>query len=112
MSKWFTPAEVDGLQPSFVEMLDKAREFADVPFVITSGFRSASQNASIGGAPNSAHTRGWAVDLRCSDSWVRYRIVRGLIFAGVPRIELAALHCHADADPSLHQNILWLGDDH
>jgi hypothetical protein len=111
MSKYFTELETVNLQPQLVDMLDKAREFADVPFIITSGFRSPGYNASLGGAPNSAHTRGLAVDLRCSDSWVRHKIVVGLLFAGFNRIELCPAHVHADCDPSLPQNVLILGPD-
>ena len=112
MARFFTDAEVDGLQPQLVDMLDKAREFAGVPFLITCGYRSPEHNAEIGGAPNSAHTRVLAVDLRCADSWTRFRMVRGLIFAGFNRIETAPAHVHADVDQTLPQNVFILGDDH
>ncbi len=112
MTKYFTDAEVAGLQPQLVDMLEKAREFADVPFIITSGYRTPGYNASLGGAPNSAHTRGLAVDLRCSDDWTRFRILRGLFFAGFTRIEQCPRHIHADCAPDLVQNVFILGPDH
>lgn len=34
------------------------------PMIVTSGYRNPMHNAEIGGATNSAHTRGMAVDFR------------------------------------------------
>ena len=42
--------------------LDRARADAGVPFVVTSGWRSVAHNAAIGGAGDSAHLAGHAVD--------------------------------------------------
>jgi len=111
MAKWFTPAEVDGLDPKLVEKLDLAREAAGVPFIITCGLRDADHNAEIGGAPNSAHLRGLAVDLLVVDSHTRYAVVWGLYVAGFLRIEVSNRHIHADADNSLPHPVLFLGPD-
>lgn len=37
----------------------------DRPIMVTSGYRSPEVNALVGGAPTSAHTKGWAVDFKC-----------------------------------------------
>ena len=37
----------------------------DDPIVINSGFRSKEVNKAVGGVPNSNHTTGCAVDIRC-----------------------------------------------
>lgn len=89
-------------------MLDRARGLAKVPFLITSGFRTPEQNIAAGGAPNSAHLRGLAVDLRCHSPWSRYRMVSGAYLAGFRRMVLYASdgHLHLDADPSLEQDVL------
>ena len=42
--------------------LDRARADAGVPFVVTSGWRSVAHNAAVGGAGDSAHLAGHAVD--------------------------------------------------
>ena len=111
MSKWFSDAEVAGLQPALVTKLDAAREAAGVPFIITCGLRDEQHNADIGGAPNSAHLRGLAVDLLVTDSYTRYRVVWGLYAAGFLRIECAPHHVHADLANDLPHPVLFLGPD-
>jgi zinc D-Ala-D-Ala carboxypeptidase len=111
MAKWFSDADVFGLQPELVEKLDRAREVAGVPFIITSGFRDEEHNRNLGGAPNSAHLRGLAVDLNVVDSFTRYRVVFGLLAAGFLRVEVSPRHVHADCDSSLPHPVLFLGPD-
>jgi len=36
------------------------------PLIVTSGFRCPEHNEKVGGAPNSLHTQGRAVDIICS----------------------------------------------
>jgi hypothetical protein len=40
-ARYFDEAEIAGLSPQLVEMLDRARGLAKVPFRITSGLRSS-----------------------------------------------------------------------
>jgi hypothetical protein len=108
----FDESEVVGLDPKLVEMLDAARGFAKVPFRITSGRRSATENAAAGGVMDSAHTRGLAVDLACFDSRARMRMLSGLILAGFRRIGCYDRHLHADVDESMPQDVLWVGQSH
>ncbi len=105
--KHFSEKEVEGLKPFFVSRLDVAREWAGVPFVITSGKRDAENNP---GVEDSAHLKGLAVDLRCQDSVNRYRILAGLFRAGFYRIGCYSLHIHVDADDEKPQRVVWLGD--
>lgn len=44
--------------------LEKARKFLNVPFIITSGYRSPEYNKKIGGANNSQHCKAEAVDFQ------------------------------------------------
>ncbi len=110
--KHFEPREVGGLRPELALRLDIARDIAGVPFRITSGFRSRARNKAVGGKSNSAHLRGWAVDLfvPTRSSRKRYHLVRGLFLAGFRRVVLYRdKSCvHADADPSLPQDVLVL----
>jgi len=43
--------------------LQVVRDILNKPITITSGYRSPSHNASVGGAPNSYHTKAMAVDI-------------------------------------------------
>ena len=105
----FSKAEVAGLQPALVARLDWARQVAGVPFHITSGFRTPEENEALGGAPDSAHLRGWAADIRVTSTYRRFAIVGGALKAGFPRIGVYNGHVHLDSDPSLPTRVMWTG---
>ena len=65
MPRHFTDEEVAGLRLELVEKLDRARGYAGVPFIITSGYRPPELNAAIGGVEDSEHETGEGVDLAC-----------------------------------------------
>lgn len=110
--KYFTDQEVDGLHPEVVFKLDRAREFFGYPINITCGYRSPEHNAEIGGVPNSAHTKGLAVDLKApQDPTMREKLMWALGAAGFRRIETAPRHFHADCDDSKPTPAFWIGDD-
>ena len=106
---YFTDAEVEGLDPELVELLNQARGLAGVPFVITSGRRSEESNQNAVGVKDSAHLKGLAVDLRARESLNRFKILRGLICAGFERIGLYDGHIHADIDTDKIAPVCWLG---
>lgn len=103
---YFTKREVKGLKNKLVVKLNIARDFAQVPFILTETIRK--QKSKIG-AKNSAHYRGYAVDIRCSKSRNRFKIVKALLNAGFYRIGIYDKHIHADCDPSLPKEVIWLG---
>lgn len=105
--KYFKDSEIVGLDLGLVQMLDKAREFAGIPFIITSGLRTIKKNAEVGGAPNSAHLSGKAVDLQCRNSRERFLITQALLYTGFTRIGNEKDHIHADIDISKDVNVIW-----
>ncbi len=105
--KYFKDKEIVGLDLNLVKRLDSAREIAGVPFVITSGLRTPEHSFEVGGSAGDAHTRGFAVDLRCKDSRTRFLIMKGLIMAGFRRIGDEIDHIHADIDPTLDIDVIW-----
>lgn len=80
----------------FLAELDNAREFAEVPFPINSGYRCPEHNASVGSTSRN-HTSGKAADIGCTDGPTRIRIVMGLIRAGFRRIGIGKTFIHADS---------------
>ena len=114
--KYFIPEEFtcdgkpcfDKMSQKCLKMLDDAREFADVPFTITSSWRSKSHNMEVGGKPNSAHLRGTAIDISCISSYQRLQIIKGLLDAGFTRIGIAKTFIHADCDMESPQEVMWL----
>jgi uncharacterized protein YcbK (DUF882 family) len=79
---YFKKSEIQGLQDKLVCMLDMARKYAGIPFIITSGLRTADQNQAIGGISDSAHLKGLAVDLRCNTGHERFIMIPALLSAG------------------------------
>jgi zinc D-Ala-D-Ala carboxypeptidase len=94
MAVWFTDEEVEGLTPG------------------TSGKRTVQENEAAGGVDASAHIKGVAVDLACASSRNRMKMVSALIVAGFKRIGVYDRHLHADCDPDLPQEVMWVGKSH
>lgn len=90
--KYFKPVEFMACVPScsilqmdsdFLYRLDMARAFAQVPFILTSAYRSSEYDRSKGRSGNGFHTKGLAVDVVCKDSFTRRRIIAGCIEYGL-----------------------------
>lgn len=109
MAKYFSDKEIEGLDPRLVILMDQWRDRAGIPIVITCGYRSPEHNEIVGGVENSAHTKGLAADVRCSDSATRFKLIEAAFFVGFKRIEAATKHVHVDIDETKPQNVLWLG---
>jgi len=107
--KYFKESEVIGLKHEFVTMLDKARGFAGVPFVITSGYRTPEKNSKVGGVENSTHTNGLGADIKCTDSAVRFKMIKAFLEAGFTRIGIYTAHIHVDMgkNPQYPENVVW-----
>ena len=105
MTKYFKEVEykMDG---DFLAKLDKAREFAKVPFVINSAYRIPEHPESIKN-PTSSHIKGLAVDIRTTDSRTRYRVLNALIHVGFNRIGIADTFIHVDDDKDKSQQVIW-----
>jgi len=112
--KYFKLSEFDdapgtgkNMKKDFLTKLDKARAIADVPFNITSGYRSKETNKRVGGVSTSSHLKGLAADISCKDSSTRQKIVSALIQAGFTRIGIADTFIHCDTDKDKNDAI-WL----
>lgn len=57
---------------AFIMKLQKLRTLLGKPIRITSGYRCAAYNKSIGGAQKSLHVEGMAVDIVCLSASERY----------------------------------------
>jgi len=117
MSRYFSPGEfercspackIDDVDESFLVRLDVAREFAGVPFVLNSAFRTPEYEVSKGRSGFSAHCEGRAVDIRCLTDEQRAKIVAGLLAAGFDRIGIAPRFIHVDDSKSKRHPRIWL----
>tara|TARA_R110000851_G_scaffold183607_4_gene332903 strand:+ start:266 stop:589 length:324 start_codon:yes stop_codon:yes gene_type:complete len=105
MSKYFKNIE-DNMNVDFLCKLDEAREFAGIPFIINSAYRSADHPLSIKN-PTSSHIKGLAVDISAKDSRQRFLILDALFMVGFRRIGIADTFIHVDLDTDKSQNVVW-----
>ena len=71
------------MDETFLALLDQCRHIAGVGFVITSSYRSPEKNKAVGGASNSMHLYGRAVDVVATDGKVRAKIVKAALSLGL-----------------------------
>lgn len=98
----------DGITLRFTKILQEMRNLLGEPMIITSGCRCINYNRMIGGFKNSAHTRGLAVDIKCTNSYMRRRLILLAIRKGITRIGIGKDFIHIDIDDRLPQEVFWL----
>jgi len=91
----------------FLQMLDMAREIANIPFKINSGYRTKEHNKKVGGKSDSSHLVGKAVDIAYSNSRDRWIIITALQEAGFNRLGIAKTFVHTDSDQTKSPDVIW-----
>ena len=91
----------------FLQMLDIAREIANIPFKINSGYRTKEHNKKVGGKSDSSHLVGKAVDIAYSNSRDRWIIITALQEAGFNRLGIAKTFVHTDSDQTKSPDVIW-----
>lgn len=89
--KYFKPGEFrmgkeevyDKMDKEFLLTLDKLRELVNKPLSISSSYRSKLYNAALNGAKASMHLKGRAVDIPCTSSSLRAKIIRNALNLGL-----------------------------
>lgn len=96
-----------GLTTETEKKLEYAEALYGAPFFITSGFRDKETNTFVGGAINSKHLKGEAVDIRMpASSSLLAKLVWALTLAEFGGIGVYKTHVHAD---TRKENIFWRG---
>lgn len=86
-----------GLTPRTQKMLALAEAYYGAPIFVTSAYRDKEHNKEVGGAPNSRHLYGEAVDIRLPNSAVLLnKLVWALAVAGFTGLGHYSTHIHAD----------------
>jgi len=115
-AKYFTEKEFNNSTPSCsmqdidqttLDMLDKARELAGIPFKINCAYRTRNWDLSKGRSGRSAHTEGKAVDIHCGTSSAKFIIIDALLKVGFNRIGIATTFVHVDNSAILPQNVIF-----
>ena len=97
------------ISDDLLKMLDEARAFAKIPFVINSGDRCKNHFESKLN-PDSSHIKGLAADIRCKDSKTRAIMIDALGYAGLGRrMGISDSFIHVDIDYKDKPNpVIWL----
>ena len=106
MSRYFKEIE-ENMNVEFLDKLDQARDYANIPFYINSAFRTKEKNTEVGGKSNSSHLKGLAVDISATDSRTRFIVLNALIAVGFTRIGIADTFIHVDNDKDKSQDVIW-----
>ena len=116
-SRWFVEREFELCVPACslqdmnqdtMKRFDLTRDYAGIPLVITSAYRSPEWDKSKNRSGTGAHTLGRAIDIRCNTIQNRFLIVSALLKAGFTRIGIADTFIHADDSPNHQVQIIWL----
>ena len=80
-------------------LLDCARADSGVPFVLNCAFRSVEYDKRKGRSGTSFHTLGRAVDIRCTDSYTRSKILQYCLRYGLS-CGISKTFIHVDNRPN------------
>lgn len=101
------------MDQDFLDLLDKARAEAKIPFKITSGFRTPEYNIDLkkrgyAVAKNSAHMQGLAADIAVTSSANRLIIIESLLYVGFRRLGIGKGFIHVDLSKTKAQDVVWV----
>jgi len=96
------------MRPDFIISLQSARNRSSTKFTITSGYRCAKHNATVGGRTTSSHLKGCAADIAADNAPALWDILSSLIAAGFVRIGIGSDFVHVDSDIGKTPRLVWL----
>ncbi|MCK5613955.1 peptidase M15 [Candidatus Pacearchaeota archaeon] len=95
------------INKDLVLKVDLARDRAAIPFIVNSACRNPEHNRRVGGANDSSHLKGYALDLKVINSQDRFKVVSALIEVGLIRLGVSGKFIHVDNDPYKIGFVLW-----
>jgi len=95
------------INEELVVKLDLMRMFYKNPIHINSGVRTEKENKRVKGSDDSAHLKGYAVDIPTHDSRSRYKLLTLAYIVGFRRMGVYKNHLHIDNDPIKPQEVIW-----
>ncbi|RAZ57416.1 D-Ala-D-Ala carboxypeptidase family metallohydrolase [Campylobacter hyointestinalis] len=102
---------VNKIDDDFLALLIDIREHAKIPFIINSAYRCEEHNKAVGGAKNSKHLKGLAVDIAYKDSIELHKIIKSILdfdTLGKSRILIYKSFVHFDYDLATKEPIIKL----
>lgn len=100
--------KMEQCDPSALGRLDRLRSLCGFPIKLNSAYRSPEYDKSMNRSGNSAHCRGLAFDIRCTNSEQRAYIVATALKVGFLRIGIAKSFIHLDCDYVKSYPRIWV----
>lgn len=100
------PCKRSDMDIAFLRRLTAARMVAGVPFTLNCAYRTSAHDIARGRSGQGYHTRGRAVDIRCHDAAMRFKIVDAAIREGIFGIGIYETFVHLD---DRHTPCIWYG---
>ena len=102
------PCSINDMNQTTLNKLDAVASFLGRKPVLTSAFRSPAHDIAEGRSGTGAHTAGRAIDIACTTSKDRMKVVEAGLKAGFRRIGIESSFVHLDDSPTRAQNVIWL----
>ncbi len=102
------PCSLQDMSQEAMDTFDKVRQNVGTPLSISCAYRTEAWDRAKGRSGNSAHTQRCAIDVRCTDSGLRHKIVQAAIKAGITRIGIAKTFVHIDTSKLNTPRVIWL----
>lgn len=99
--------DVNGVKQEALDRLELMRHNYGKPMVLNSAYRCPIHNNEVASQPTSSHLKGYAFDIKVSDSRSRFLMICAALNAGFNRIGIANMFIHVDRDPDKPVNVLW-----
>jgi uncharacterized protein YcbK (DUF882 family) len=100
--------QIDNCKPALLQMANNAGLRLNKAIIINSGYRSELHNKEVGGAVDSPHLRGMALDIHCNESVFRFNLIGELMISGFSRIGIAKNFIHVDISDTPVKECIWL----
>ena len=94
-------------QESMLTILNLVRHDYGKPINLNSAYRCPKHPESIKN-PTSSHIKGQAVDIKCTNSADRWRLIALFKLYGIRRFGVAKNFIHVDNDANKTQNVMWV----
>ena len=105
---------VADMETLFLEKIDEARHIAQIPFLVTSGWRCEKKQEELRRSGYqtsngiSPHQKGVAADIRVRNDKERYAIINAWFAVGGNRFGIAKNFIHLDVDFDRRPYVTWM----
>lgn len=102
------PAILENIKQA-AQGLQRVRDFLGFPIIVSSWYRNSAVNKIVGGAKNSSHMQGWAIDFTCPTFGPPLKVCQAIYKNGIGFDQLIHEYgawVHISFDPRMRGELL------